>query len=276
MTIEDALFLAVRLVIAGLCIWALARALGRLRAGGTAAPRPVMLPVLAVLLLGIGLVGLDAWENAVLRRGQPIEFGSWLWLAFEAAVPLLALRAFELMGERDAALAQLAHARATDALTGLPNRGAFLEAARKAVARARGAQQPVAVVAFRLDGLRAVNEAHGHAAGDDLLAGLAGVVRRHLRGGDVAGRLGGADIALLCPGLDIRNAAAIAERQRAALRAEMSHPGGPAQAVTASAGIAELAEGEVAVALEVALAAAEQSLRAAGPGGRDRVVLAGA
>ncbi|MBR0684269.1 GGDEF domain-containing protein [Roseomonas eburnea] len=275
MTFADQAFLAARLGIGMLCVWAMVVAVARYRAAGPGTGKLVLRQLLAVLVLGIVLIAFDAWDNTIVRQGDPINIGTWLWLTFDAAVPLLVLAALEMMAERDAIMAQLARAAVTDPLTGLANRRGFSAAAETAVSLCRRQDMPAAMIVFDLDRFKAINDGHGHAAGDAVLAGMAGVLRRHLRAGDIVGRLGGEEFAVLCPGLDAAGAAAVAERLRAAQRLEVPHPAGPGEAVTASAGVAELAPtGDVATSLEAALAAADRALYAAKAAGRDRVVLA--
>ena len=88
------------------------------------------------------------------------------------------------------------HQALHDSLTGLPNRAAFLAA----VDRLLAADAPATVVLLDLDGFKAVNDTHGHAAGDDLLSEVAARLREDLRPGEVAARLGGDEFALLLAG----------------------------------------------------------------------------
>jgi len=99
-----------------------------------------------------------------------------------------------------AANARLAVYAATDALTGLPNRRALMEALRRQLAQ--GARQGTMVfVAFAdLDGFKAINDAHGHEVGDLFLAHVAGRLRQALRAQDLAARLGGDEFAVIGPG----------------------------------------------------------------------------
>ncbi|MCU1675208.1 MAG: Diguanylate cyclase with sensor [Frankiales bacterium] len=83
-----------------------------------------------------------------------------------------------------------------DALTGLGNRLAWEEA----VATCDGSA-PVSVVVVDVNGLKAMNDEHGHAAGDAYLQLCASALRAAVRDGDVAARLGGDEFALLLPGL---------------------------------------------------------------------------
>ena len=85
------------------------------------------------------------------------------------------------------------HQALHDSLTGLPNRAAFLAA----VDRLLAADARATVVLLDLDGFKAVNDTHGHAAGDALLTEVGVRLRGELRTGEVAARLGGDEFALL-------------------------------------------------------------------------------
>jgi diguanylate cyclase (GGDEF)-like protein len=85
------------------------------------------------------------------------------------------------------------HQALHDSLTGLPNRAAFLAAVDRLLAGDRRAT----VVLLDLDGFKAVNDTHGHAAGDALLTEVAARLRTALQPGEVAARLGGDEFALL-------------------------------------------------------------------------------
>ena len=85
-----------------------------------------------------------------------------------------------------------------DSLTGLPNRAAFTELLDEAVVRAHGGE-PSALLMLDLDGFKAVNDALGHDAGDELLRVVAGRLRDAVRSEDVVARLAGDEFtAILC------------------------------------------------------------------------------
>lgn len=269
MQLDTLLYLSVRLCIAGLCLFAATQALRRRGARRGASPPPVLGGVAALLLAGAALALHDAWDNVALRADQAIASGSWLWMGFDIAVPLLALRVLAVMRQRDAALEELARLAGTDPLTGLPNRRGF-EASARAVLAPRG--RHASLLLLDLDRFKAINDGHGHPAGDAVLRAAAAVLGRHLRAGDIAARLGGEEFAVLLPGAGAADAAALAERLRAALAAEVPHPGGAPARVTVSIGVAAVArEGAPQPALDAALAAADAALYRAKQGGRNRI-----
>ena len=113
-----------------------------------------------------------------------------------------------------------------DALTGLLNHGAFHSAAAETIARV-GGRVPVALVLVDLDHLKFVNDAFGHAAGDEALRGAARVLDACARRDDVLGRLGGDEFGWLLPGATPDDAVAAAERAlRLASTVDMPAGGG--------------------------------------------------
>jgi len=160
----------------------------------------------------------------------------------------------------------LRDAACTDHLTGLRNRRAFDDALGGALARLdRGVATPVGLVLLDVDDLKAVNDNHGHVAGDRVLRRVAGLLRDAARRGDVAARIGGDEFALVLPGGDEDGAVALVER----LRDSLADAG---LAVTASFGIA--VTDRAGTAPTELVQAADCALYAAKHAGKDRVVSA--
>jgi diguanylate cyclase (GGDEF)-like protein/putative nucleotidyltransferase with HDIG domain len=107
----------------------------------------------------------------------------------------------------------------TDPLTGLANHRAFQERLRAEVARARRHERPVAVALVDLDDFKGVNDAGGHAIGDQVLRAVAATLREHLRAEDVLARVGGDEFAVLLPDATAVDAAAALERARRTIEA---------------------------------------------------------
>lgn len=119
---------------------------------------------------------------------------------------------------------------ATDELTGVASRRAFLAMLDQSLARG----EPLAIALFDVDHFKRVNDRHGHAAGDDVLRRIATIAEGCVRDGDMVGRLGGEEFAVLMPGSSLAQAAAVGERLRKAC-AEALHP--PGLTVTVSVGV---------------------------------------
>lgn len=96
-------------------------------------------------------------------------------------------------------LAQMAAERQarTDALTGLPNRLAFVDAIERELARMRRHGGSFLLLCVDLDNFKMINDCHGHQAGDELLTQAAQRMRACLRGSDFVGRLGGDEFAVI-------------------------------------------------------------------------------
>jgi diguanylate cyclase (GGDEF)-like protein/PAS domain S-box-containing protein len=108
----------------------------------------------------------------------------------------------------------------TDALTGLANRGALFEALAAALAATGGR---CGLLFCDLDDFKAVNDAHGHGAGDRVLVEAAARLRELAAPGDVVARLGGDEFVLLRPAAEPTVMAALAEAVRARMAAPFDH-----------------------------------------------------
>jgi diguanylate cyclase (GGDEF)-like protein len=109
-----------------------------------------------------------------------------------------------------------------DDLTGLPNRARFLLSLDELLAARHGASV-VAVLFLDLDGFKPVNDRHGHAAGDHVLAVIAARIRAAIRGADLAARLGGDEFVVAAPLTDAEGEFVMC-RMSAALRAAIAEP----------------------------------------------------
>ncbi|TML30395.1 MAG: GGDEF domain-containing protein [Actinobacteria bacterium] len=85
----------------------------------------------------------------------------------------------------------------SDALTGVLNRGALEGRLASELARARRYGRPLGLLTFDVAGLKAINDAHGHSAGDEVLRGVAGILTASVRDHDLVGRMGGDEYAVV-------------------------------------------------------------------------------
>jgi diguanylate cyclase (GGDEF)-like protein len=139
-------------------------------------------------------------------------------------------------------LAELRHRAWHDSLTQVVNRQRFLELVGDALRLSDGADRQVGLVYADLDDFKHINDRGGHAVGDQVLQGVAARWRGRLRAGDVLGRVGGDEFAVLCsgPGAEIIS---VASRVARALEDPVALADGSVK-VTATVGVAIAAGGQ--------------------------------
>jgi diguanylate cyclase (GGDEF)-like protein len=128
---------------------------------------------------------------------------------------------------------QLAELSETDALTGLLNARGFSARLRAEIKRSKRYGEPLTLLFLDLDGLKDINDRHGHRAGSEALAQVARIIRSALRETDAAARWGGDEFTILAPNTTRWAAMALAERIRTRI-AEQTEP----FPLTASIGVA--------------------------------------
>ena len=169
------------------------------------------------------------------------------------------------------ALEQIRQLATHDDLTGLLNRRAMLDRMQLEQRRSLRSGSPLLIAQLDIDHFKAVNDTHGHAAGDLVLQSFADTVRRNVRDTDVLARWGGEEFVLLLCDTPAADAVALMERLRQAVQA-MQVPvaqGGQPITVTVSIGLARHTPADP---LAGTLERADRALYAAKAGGRNRVV----
>lgn len=167
---------------------------------------------------------------------------------------------------------RLAHAAATDSLTGLPNRRAFDARLDRLIADRRSGTPAGCVAVFDIDFFKRVNDEYGHAVGDEVLERFATVAQATLRSGDHVARLGGEEFGLLLGGADIKQAMRVCDRLRLAIAQGVTRaPDGSVITVTVSAGIATI---DGTATRHQIMRAADAALYRAKAAGRDRLAIA--
>jgi diguanylate cyclase (GGDEF)-like protein len=223
---------------------------------GNAAVQLVRAVLYAIPLAGVAL----PWNDTAV---------SMLFFSIGAlALPALTLGA--VMMANAELVARARHAADHDHLTGARSRRAFFDLAARERSRALRAGSPLSLLLFDVDHFKRINDTHGHATGDRVLADIverAGAVVRNI---DVVARLGGEEFAVLLPDTAEDTALLVAERLRHALDRSFDGSAGDV-GYTVSIGVATLGADE---SIEGMLSRADAALYAAKAGGRNAVVVA--
>jgi len=162
---------------------------------------------------------------------------------------------------------ELEHQATHDLLTGLYNRRRLESLLELEIGRAQRYGRPFSVALLDIDGFKAINDRHGHDAGDAVLRRLGGVFRERLRDSDLPGRWGGEEFVILLPETDAPGALEVAETLRGATADTGFAPVGQ---ITISLGVAGYREGDT---LDGLLRRADQALYRAKAAGRNRAML---
>lgn len=224
------------------------------------------------ILLGVVLVAAPAFlagPETGDRIGSAQEFVQVI-LAY--VVTLVALSFFaglpqRLVRWRDTAL-EMRELAFSDALTGLANRRWAEAQLDLELARSERYGGGFAVIVVDIDHFKRLNDAHGHAVGDEVLIGLAATLRRSLRASDRVARWGGEEFLVFAPETPLPAAIELAEVLR---RQAASTPLGNGLLVTISLGVAGWRAGDTRGTL---VERADAALYRAKGSGRDRVVVA--
>jgi diguanylate cyclase (GGDEF)-like protein len=164
---------------------------------------------------------------------------------------------------------ELTKLASTDPLTDLPNRRYFQEAAEREMERVRRFGTPASVVMIDLDRFKAVNDTHGHAAGDTALCSAAKSWIKVIRKVDILARLGGDEFICLLSGTDADAATRVAGRLRRAVSKTRINLETRSINITATFGVAQIWAGDQSIS--EALGRADSALHDAKRAGRDCV-----
>jgi diguanylate cyclase (GGDEF)-like protein len=225
-------FLALTLLfIAAGCQWRAKPAGGFAIASRAPATRPSVLPFLAVaasyvLLTIVGLKHVAADPLGGVLLGAVV------------LTILVSTRQFAALRDNSRLTARYMELASIDEMTGLYNRRYFMEMAESAFAHARWFGQSLVALMIDVDRFKEINDAHGHAVGDRVLADLARRCREHIRSDDIAGRYGGDEFIIMIPGTTSLRAAQIASRLTGP-SARITGSDGVPVAFTVSVGVAE-------------------------------------
>lgn len=184
------------------------------------------------------------------------------WVITVGVVLVIATPVARAIGAANLALY---HASRTDPLTGLLNRRALFE-------QAADPEAYLVLMIADLDRFKAVNDAYGHMAGDEVLRSIATILQRELEQFGHVGRLGGEEFALICTGLDPEWLLAKLDAFRKVVAATPILCGGVSVSVTISAGVAFREHGQSFAQI---YAEADRALYRAKSQGRNQIVVAG-
>jgi two-component system cell cycle response regulator len=218
----------------------------------------------------------EAEDNARLMRGLEIGINDYLIRPIDKNELLARVRTQirkKRYAERLRDNVQMSiEAAITDALTSLHNRRYMESHLATLVEQAHVRGKPLTVLVLDIDFFKAVNDTHGHDAGDDVLREFATRLKKSIRGIDLACRYGGEEFVVVMPDTDMAVATMVAERLRRRIAAEpfAISRGEHKVEVTISAGLAALG-GAKDTAADV-LKRADQALYRAKRDGRNRVV----
>lgn len=232
----------------------------------------VPLPLTCLLVLVYSVVTMFAIKLGVYDLGEE-GLNDEMIGAIHIGVAMIALGPVlvaSVTAERRRQFAELERAANHDSLTDALNRGTFLRQAENALTGLKEAKLPVSVILIDVDHFKQVNDFHGHAAGDLALVSLSSVVRASIRNGDIFGRLGGEEFALLLPGASAQDAVAAANRLRRQVeRMQTALPSGELLQLTISVGVATSPVSHAP--MSEMLSFADQTMYEAKHAGRNRV-----
>jgi diguanylate cyclase (GGDEF)-like protein len=226
--------------------------------------------VLTVVQAGFYLIGAYSISSGSTdQNGIPSIASLFGLIYFESIIFALGTSVFilALVKERNEAAGRMA-AR-IDPLTGVVNRGAFMENATRVLERCQRDGAPISVMMFDLDRFKMINDTHGHAAGDAVIRKFCEITTAALRPNDVFGRLGGEEFAAVLPGSSIEAAYVRAERIRASFAASYRFIGNHQVDATVSCGLSVSLNAEQT--LTALLEDADAALYRAKSEGRNRV-----
>lgn len=206
----------------------------------------------------------DLWEGKLFQAREVVNYtlsGDTMYMHMQFSVLSehrdtwgLVLLSLVDITARKKAEAYLEYLGKHDVLTQLRNRAFYVEELNRI---ARKGPWPTSMVAVDLNGLKRINDEHGHAAGDDLLRRVGEVLAKAVDASACAARIGGDEFMVLLPGLDER--AALAIQERIVSMVELNNQFYPGQPLSLAIGVASCAAGDQ---VEAAVHRADQAMYA--------------
>jgi diguanylate cyclase (GGDEF)-like protein/PAS domain S-box-containing protein len=223
------------------------------------------------------LRGDDSVHRCECRMVRPD--GVRIWLGLTASLvrdtqgaPLYRLVQVLDVTERKSAEERLRYLADHDPLSGVYNRRRFEQELQRELDRADGRHRRSVVLLFDVDDFKAINDTHGHATGDAVIARFGDVLRTRLRTTDVAARLGGDEFAILVRRCDVAGATELAHDVQARAAEQLAGIVGDGSGrVTLSVGLATVG-GEATRTVDAVLVDADAALYEAKRTGKNRIV----
>ena len=157
----------------------------------------------------------------------------------------------------------------TDPLTQLPNRRAVLEHINYEIVRFNRNAEPFTIAISDIDNFKAVNDTHGHDAGDKVLITLSDLMKKTIRKQDICARWGGEEFLFLFPGTDIKGGKTISEKIRMKIEKENIDYKGSLISITMTFGICTFSE---ALTIDECITKADKALYEGKKLGKNRIV----
>jgi diguanylate cyclase (GGDEF)-like protein len=205
---------------------------------------------------------LEWWRRAIQLA---------ITFAIEVTLTLLIANTYIQMWKQRDEMSRLA---TTDALTGVANRRRFMQVLDQMLKRAQIEGNSFTLLMIDIDHFKVINDTFGHPTGDKVISALAQTLMTHVRPGDLVGRIGGEEFAVILPYIAKEHAEMVAERLREAVDniSSITDNRGGALRFQISVGLAELTPCDADA--DALLARADRALYAAKESGRNRVVSA--
>lgn len=190
-----------------------------------------------------------------------------LFQVFMCVIATMCLSTAALVVEQKETEAKLQHLATVDSLTGLANYRRFMEALTEELSRSERTRRPFAIVLLDMDGLKKINDKHGHLVGSRALVRLADVLKKECRNIDTAARFGGDEFCMVLVETEKSFAQQVASRVMERLAAEQEKP-----PLSVSVGVSEFpGDGETTGSL---LDAADRALYRMKRSEEKRIILA--
>jgi diguanylate cyclase (GGDEF)-like protein len=220
---------------------------------------------LAMIGIKLGLFDLGLGDGVTGDSITAVHLG----VAMVALGPMVIA---SVNAERRRRIEQLERLARHDSLTDALTRSTFMEEGASLISQMREEQAAVAVLVLDADHFKQINDLHGHPSGDRVLVAVAAAIRTAIRQGDLFGRIGGEEFALVLPRVTRREAQAVAERMRNAVaNLAVVLESGSLQHITVSIGVAFDASSRAGLSEMVSLA--DRAMYEAKRAGRDQVVV---